>query len=330
MKYINKMKKIAIIIIIICTYSPIGAQVFQSKGDQKVIGRMMIAPSGVTSDNTYNGNLVIAKPNASGQYINFVKQTGTPWSIGTAYGTNNFAIGLSMANDAAFTAPFINISNGGMVGIGTNPTAKLDVAALNGEGIRIGKINDIGSLSVPLGGLTSKYNIDFTGFRDICPDQIGARISALRFNNHVANSALVQKTGLAFYTNPTGTNSGTTDLLERMRITPEGRVGIGTNDPDQALTVKGKIHTNEVIIDMLYPIADYVFHPSYNLMPLHEVEQYVITNSHLPEIPSAAEVSKNGLSLGEMQNKLLQKIEELTLYVIEQDKKIERLEKGQR
>jgi hypothetical protein len=102
-----------------------------------------------------------------------------------------------------------------------------------------------------------------------------------------------------------------------------GKVGIGTTTPDEALTVKGKIHTNEVIIDMKDPIADYVFHPTYKLMPLPDVEQYVKTNSHLPEIPSASEVAKNGMSMGEMQNKLLQKVEELTLYVIEQQKKIE-------
>jgi len=63
---------------------------------------------------------------------------------------------------------------------------------------------------------------------------------------------------------------------------------------------------------------------------LKKLEQYVKTNSHLPEIPSAAEITKNGLSIGEMQNKLLQKIEELTLYVIEQQKEIELLKKGQK
>jgi len=61
----------------------------------------------------------------------------------------------------------------------------------------------------------------------------------------------------------------------------------------------------------------------YKLMPLHEVEQFVKINSHLPEIPSATEITKNGLSMGEMQNKLLQKVEELTLYMISQQKTID-------
>lgn len=109
-------------------------------------------------------------------------------------------------------------------------------------------------------------------------------------------------------------------------IKGNGNVGIGTTSPDQPLTVKGKIHAQEVIVDLAVP-ADYVFKPTYKLMPLPEVEQFVNTNSHLPEVPSANEITKNGLSMGEMQNKLLHKVEELTLYAIQQNKKIETLEK---
>jgi len=301
-----------------------------------VTGRVAIAPSGITSDEGYNGALMITKPTASGQYINLVRSGIVPWSIGTVYNSSTFGIGIGTPSDASFTNPLFTIEpNGGKIGIGTSsPTTKLHVAAVSGEGIRIGKINDTGNLAVPVGALAAQYNIDFSGYRDMSIDQIGARISALRFNCHIANSALVQKTGLAFYTNPSGINTGTTDLLERMRITPEGKIGIGTDSPDELLTVKGIIHAREVKVDLNGPLADFVFKHSYKLMPLHEVEQFVKTNNHLPEIPSAAEVSKNGLNMGEMQNKLLQKIEELTLYVIEQQKtnnqqsaKIEELER---
>jgi hypothetical protein len=110
-----------------------------------------------------------------------------------------------------------------------------------------------------------------------------------------------------------------------------GKVGIGTSSitTDALLTVNGTIHAKEVNIT-LNNLADYVFSPEYLLMPLHKVEAFVKTNKHLPEIPSAAEVKEKGLSIGEMQNKLLQKIEELTLYVIEQQKRIEQLEKSQK
>jgi hypothetical protein len=130
------------------------------------------------------------------------------------------------------------------------------------------------------------------------------------------------------------TNNSNINCTGNLRITgagnhfiQNGNVGIGTTSPDQKLTVKGKIHAEEVIVDLNVPVADYVFKPNYKLMPLPEVEQFVKTNSHLPEIPSATEITKNGLSMGEMQNKLLQKVEELTLYAIQQNKKIETLEK---
>ena len=73
--------------------------------------------------------------------------------------------------------------------------------------------------------------------------------------------------------------------------------------------------------------ADYVFQNDYTLKPLHEVEQFIKENKHLPEVPSEKEVKENGNNLGKMDAVLLQKIEELTLYLIEQNKSIEQLKK---
>ena len=107
-----------------------------------------------------------------------------------------------------------------------------------------------------------------------------------------------------------------------------GNVGIGTLLPDEKLTVKGKIHTQEVRVDMSGPLVpDYVFAEEYKLKSLAEIENYIKQNKHLPEIPSATEIEKNGLMLAEMNMILLKKIEELTLHVIEQNKRIEKLEK---
>ncbi|MCV9928244.1 hypothetical protein OIU83_11295 [Flavobacterium sp. LS1R49] len=102
-------------------------------------------------------------------------------------------------------------------------------------------------------------------------------------------------------------------------------VGIGTTNPDEKLTVNGKIHAKEVRIDLLDPmtkVPDYVFANDYKLKSLQEVEEFIKQNSHLPEIPSAKEIEKNGLMLAEMNMSLLKKIEELTLYSIAQEKKI--------
>jgi hypothetical protein len=92
------------------------------------------------------------------------------------------------------------------------------------------------------------------------------------------------------------------------------------------LNANGTIHAREVKVD-LNGWSDFVFHPTYKLKPLLEVEKYIKANGHLEDIPSAKEVEKNGVNMGEMQAKLLQKIEELTLYVIELKKENEELQK---
>ena len=71
--------------------------------------------------------------------------------------------------------------------------------------------------------------------------------------------------------------------------------------------------------------AYFVFKPEYKLLSLTELESYIKNNGHLPEIPNEQEVMENGVELGNISSKLLQKIEELTLYVIEQQKEIEKL-----
>ena len=101
-----------------------------------------------------------------------------------------------------------------------------------------------------------------------------------------------------------------------------GKIGVGTGTPDQLLTVKGLIHCQEVKVDLSVPGPDYVFDKDYKLPTLEEIKSYIDQNKHLPEVPSAAEMEKNGVQLGEMNMLLLKKVEELTLYAIEQNKQI--------
>ncbi len=98
-----------------------------------------------------------------------------------------------------------------------------------------------------------------------------------------------------------------------------GKVGIGTDDPTELLTVAGTLYSREVKVEATAG-ADFVFEETYPIQSLDEVEAFVKQNKHLPEIAPAAEMEANGIKLGEMNIKLLQKVEELTLYLIEQNK----------
>lgn len=121
-----------------------------------------------------------------------------------------------------------------------------------------------------------------------------------------------------------GFANGTWTDLPDGSLVVKNDLAIGVNTPPSGykLAVGGNAIMEEVRVELIANWPDYVFEENYDLRPIEEVETFVKENGHLPEIPSAADVKENGIALGEMDAKLLEKIEELTLYVIELNKAV--------
>ncbi|TRX48390.1 hypothetical protein FNH22_29170 [Fulvivirga sp. M361] len=203
----------------------------------------------------------------------------------------------------------VTFKTNGKVGIGTtNPLTQLHIRNLN---------------TSPILNITGQT--PNTGNNELISE---IRLSNLHDNlaGHRASiKAVSDKSGshgnVAFQFNTSLWNGQQTEI-QAMRISSNGNIGIGTTNPDMKLTVKGSIHAEEVKIDLNVPAPDYVFKKGYNLRTLEELEEFIKKNNHLPEIPSAKDFEQNGVMQAEMDMGLLKKIEELTLYIIQQENKI--------
>jgi hypothetical protein len=261
-----------------------------------------------------------------GQFFNTALNGEYSLGIGTGY---------SATGDQNLNSPVMTFTLGGNVGIGvTNPKSKLEIVPGNRFAAGFTYVDSV--LDVE-----NSYTRSSFGSNAYWDSNTNLWNVTAIGNNDFSAMIHPNDNGLAFITAPSDGNVSKTltnsqfMAFERMRISSNGNVGIGSTNPDEKLTVKGKIHAEEIRVDLSVP-ADYVFEKYYTgastlkadyVMPsLAEIEKYTKENKHLPNVPSAQEIKDKGLQVGEMSNILLQKVEELTLYIIEQNKKIEALE----
>lgn len=115
-----------------------------------------------------------------------------------------------------------------------------------------------------------------------------------------------------------------------LQILTNGNVGIGTANPLARLSVNGNILAKEIKIKTDIAVPDYVFDPNYQLSSLSSIEDYIKKHRHLPEIPSATDIQKDGVDLTAMNLALLKKVEELTLHLIAKEKEIDELKQTQK
>jgi len=242
----------------------------------------------------------------------YINQTDSVNSIlRLSHGTANANIGV------VFT-----VENNGNTGIGTlTPDSKLTVAG-GGISLNSGLTNaqerpalSAGTLPGEIRGMSATKSSMDDGF---------LRLSAGGGTSATTKSFI----DLSGYTSPASLDRSEnitmgTRGVERLRIVSSGNVGIGTSNPTERLSVNGNIRTKEVIVTAdNWP--DFVFDKSYQLPALHELEKQIGIEGHLPDFPSAKEVSYSGVSLGSLNRLLTQKVEELTLYIIQQQKEIDK------
>lgn len=230
-------------------------------------------------------------------------------NLGNHTATQNLNLnGKKIVNGTAGTGG-IFVSTAGKVRIGTGTTTPSNALEVNGTTVSTNlKISGLASptqkvLTVGTGGQVSAT--DGSTFADDMGDHTATQNINLNGRKIVNGSASTN--GLFV-----GTNGNV-------------RIGAGSGNPSNALEVNGIVRTKEVLVEIT-GWSDFVFEKDYKLMSLAEVEQFVKQHGHLPDIPSANEVEENGIGLGEMNALLLQKIEEMTLHLIEMEKRIQELE----
>lgn len=239
-----------------------------------------------------------------------------------------FFLGALLASAFSFGQNVFNTAAGSFVGIGTtSPTFKLDVITTAKFGVSsdlafFGNRYSNGSRNC---GLFLKQN----NFTDL----------TFKLQYGVADLAGINNKGFVEFNRAATTNTtisavsfGNNDF-EFMRINQDGKVRIANGANDLKTPAGYRLFVEEGILTEKVKVAvktttnwsDFVFNEDYKLMPLHEVESFLLANKHLPNVPSATEMVENGLDVAQMDAKLLEKVEELTLYIIEQNKQIEEL-----
>jgi hypothetical protein len=293
--------------------------------------------TGVKGSSTTNGALQI---NANGGSLTIGAQNSTwchfftsnslfyfdkPIYINTGILASYINQNLSLQTGST---PRITVLNSnGFVGINnTNPTQMLHIN--NGAILVQGTVPGVGGAQILIGGTVGAQTYGQYGIEYQTASDVGLAYGGLNFWKPVQSSGLAGSNNILFLSDNAKVGINTTNPTAQLTVNGTTLIGdpaIVTNLPaGYKLYVQSGILAEKVRVALASSTAwaDYVFGKDYKLMPIAQVANYISTNQHLPGVPSATEVSKAGIDMAEMDATLLKKIEELTLYMIEQNKQL--------
>ncbi|WP_286863332.1 MULTISPECIES: hypothetical protein [Sphingobacterium] len=256
-----------------------------------------------------------------GDFIEFA--SAKPTAVG-ASGYYEVSIAYTRGNIAAAATHIASSTH-------SNPARWLEAGRINNNVYTSGGIN-----------FTIDHNPGTKGFRIRAINTLGistpllvdVKIRSINFNTNYTSSLTTGTETNAIGLLPmtydwsliVGNTATANPGILAIKAAPNGNVGIGTANPQDKLSVNGKIRAHEIrVTTNAADWPDYVFEENHPLMPLEELESFVKNNKHLPSIVPAKTAAENGVALGELNRQLLQKIEEMTLYLIQQNKEIKQL-----
>lgn len=232
-------------------------------------------------------------------------------SGGLLYNATNTPLGLQFRTNG--NASRMVIDNEGKVGIGTtSPKQRLHIYK--------GSAGTFGSFT----NTTAMFESDTDNYVSLMSPT--TKPSGITFGNefNAASGGVIYNSA----STPNGLQFRTNGNTARMSILSNGEVVIGTFESatGHKLSIDGKVACEEVRVQVSQSWPDYVFKEDYPLNKLDDVQNYIDQYGHLPGVPSAEKVEENGLEVGEMQRIMVEKIEELTLYILEQNERVKALE----
>jgi hypothetical protein len=301
-------KNLLLIILIIFSFTKIYAK---SNNNKKVVA------------SEYEGSVTFPAGYVIGDYIEFVGVS--PLSAGASgyyeisinYTRGNVASAATHVASISHSNPALwretgRINNNPYVGVGTNFTVDCNTQYGNPRF----RIRAIGTL-----GINTPITV-YIKVTSLNTNQSYTALSATG-NDLTVSKFLPMTSDWDLYVGNVFVADGASLAIKAIQ---NGNVGIGTANPTSKLTVAGNIASREVKVTVDAG-ADFVFEKDYDLPSLDSVDKFIKENKHLPEVASAASMQKDGINLSEMNIKLLQKIEELTLYMIEIKKENEAMKK---